>query len=150
MGILHRRGRIPFSLSPKRYTSIRITLNDKRLNAVSVFDKFLLPRIDYLFGTFGSGKVFATFDLVSIILLTIVIDPGSLAMTSFITPQGLNSWGCFKDNDGSPRSLVIFMGKVISGLNSVANYVDDAIVFETTPRRYVLSQSAFSGSVAYT
>ena len=76
---------------PKRDGSIRITVNYKRLNAVSIVDKYPLPRIDDLIDTLGSGKVYSTFDPMSG-FFQVAFDPSSVEMTAFITSRGLYEW----------------------------------------------------------
>ena len=124
---------------PKRDGSIRITVNYKRLNAVSIVDKYPLPRIDNLIDTLGPGKVYSTFDLMSV-FFQVAIDPSSVEMTAFITPRGLYEWRVMPQGyAGSPGSFVRLMRQVIMGLNSVRMYLDDAIVFDPTPTQHVES-----------
>ena len=133
----------PLVVVPKRDGSIRITVNYKRLNAVSIVDKYPLPRIDDLIDTLGSGKVYSTFDLMSG-FFQVAIDPSSVEMTAFITPRGLYEWKVMpQGHAGSPGSFVRLMRQVTMGLNSVRMYLDDAIVFDPTPTQHVESIRAF-------
>ena len=43
------------------------TVNYKRLNAVSIVGKWPLPRIDEVLDALGEGKLYSTFDLMSVV-----------------------------------------------------------------------------------
>ena len=50
--------------------SIRITVDYKRLNAVRIVGKWPLPRIDEVLDALGAGKLYSTFDLMSVFFRT--------------------------------------------------------------------------------
>ena len=55
----------PLLIVRRRDGSIRITVDYKRLNAVSIVGKWPLPRIDEVLDALGEGKLYSTFDLMS-------------------------------------------------------------------------------------
>ena len=78
----------PFVIVPKNDGSLRMTVNYKKLNAVSIVGKWPLPRIDEVLDALGKGKVYSTFDLMSGFFQN-AIHRDSVELTAFITPRGL-------------------------------------------------------------
>ena len=55
----------PLVIVRNRDGSIRITVDYKRLNAVSIVGKLPLPHLDEVLDALGEGKLYSTFDLMS-------------------------------------------------------------------------------------
>ena len=72
----------PLVVVPKKDGSIRITVNYKRLNSLSIVGKWPLPRIDEVLDSLGKSTIFSTFDLMSGFFQN-AIDPGSIELYCF-------------------------------------------------------------------
>lgn len=78
---------------PRKGGSIRITMNDKRLNAASIMDSYPLPKIDDLVDSPGAGRIYSDSDLLNG-LFQLAIDFDSIAVTACITPRDLYNRKC--------------------------------------------------------
>ncbi len=77
----------PVILVPKKDNTIRMCVDFRRLNKVTVSEQWPLPRIDDIFdGLLGSTR-FSTLDLKSG-YYQVAVSPQSIAKTAFITPDG--------------------------------------------------------------
>ena len=50
---------------PKEDGGVRITVNYKKLNALSSLGQLSIPRVDEVLDSLGKGRIFSLFDLVS-------------------------------------------------------------------------------------
>ena len=133
----------PLVIVRKKDGSIRITVDYKKLNAVSIVGKWPLPRIDEVLDVLGKGKIFSTFDVMSGFLQN-AIDSDSVELPAFITPRGLyQHLRMPQGHSGEPSAFVRLMQIVIAGLQSVCMYLDDAIVFNRTSSLHVQSIREF-------
>ena len=55
----------PMVAIPKKDGGVRITINYKKLNAISSLGQLPIPRVDEVLDSFGKGRIFSLFDLVS-------------------------------------------------------------------------------------
>nr|VZI32405.1 unnamed protein product [Spirometra erinaceieuropaei] len=78
----------PIALVPKKDGSLRLCIDYRRLNAVTVRDSFPLPRLDDTLDSLGGAAWFSTLDLKSG-YWQVEIDPKDRPKTAFIVPQGL-------------------------------------------------------------
>ena len=73
---------------PKVSGGVRITVNYKKLTQMSKLSQLPIPRIDQVLGSFGSGRVFSLFHLVSS-FHQITAHKSTIALTAFGSPTGL-------------------------------------------------------------
>ncbi|BHF75897.1 hypothetical protein SprV_0501899500 [Sparganum proliferum] len=78
----------PIALVPKKDGSLRLCIDYRRLNAVTVRDSFPLPRLDDTLDSLGGAAWFSTLDL-KLGYWQVEIDPKDRPKTAFIVPQGL-------------------------------------------------------------
>ncbi|BHF71089.1 hypothetical protein SprV_0401414300 [Sparganum proliferum] len=78
----------PIALVPKKDGSLRLCIDYRRLNAVTVRDSFPLPRLDDTLDSLGGAAWFSTLDL-NLGYWQVEIDPKDRPKTAFIVPQGL-------------------------------------------------------------
>ncbi len=61
---LHNDWASPIVLVPKTDGSIRFCVDYRKVNAVSKFDAYLMPRVDELLDRLGSARFYSTLDLI--------------------------------------------------------------------------------------
>ena len=118
---------------PKKDGGVLITINYKKLNAISSLGQLPIPRVDEVLDSLGKGRIFSLFDLVSS-FHEITIDKETIPLTAFCTPNRLFEWLVMpQGSSASPGWFVKVINEVIKGLERVAAYLDDIIVFDPTP-----------------
>lgn len=114
---------------PKPDGDHRICINDKRLNAVTIKDKFPLPRIDDLLDSLNGAQVFSTIDLKSG-YWQIPMDPKDRPKTAFSASGGLYEYTVMPFGlTNAPATFQRVMQHVLQGLPFAMAYLDDVIVF---------------------
>ena len=76
---------------PMKSGDVRITVNYKKLNQISMLSQLPIPCVDQVLDVFGSGRVFSLFDLVSS-FHQIKAHTDTVPLTAFCTPTGLYEW----------------------------------------------------------
>ena len=118
---------------------IRLTINYKKLNNISVLGHLPIPRVDEILDKLGTGRIFFLFDLASS-FHQITVHKDTIPLTAFCTPTRLFEWLVMPQRSSAgPGWFVKVINEVIKGLANVAAYVDDAIVFDSDPSVYVLT-----------
>ena len=115
-------------------TGIRMCIDYRKLNAVTVKDAFPLPRIDDILDALSGSTVFSSCDLMSG-YFNILVENDSIAKTSFVTPFG--QWEYLRMPFGVCNGPSVFqrlMSACLHGLlGTVAcAYLDDVIIFSGT------------------
>lgn len=114
---------------PKPDGDHRICINDKRLNAVTIKDKFPLPRIDDLLDSLNGAQAFSTIDLKSG-YWQIPMDPKDRPKTAFSASGGLYEYTVMPFGlTNAPATFQRVMQHVLQGLPFAMAYLDDVIVF---------------------
>ena len=118
---------------PKKDGGVRITINYKKLNAISSLGQLPIPRVDEVLDSLGKGCIFSLFDWVSS-FHQINIDKDTIPFTAFCTPDQLFEWIVMpQGSSASPGWFVKVINEVIKGLKRVAAYLDNIIVFDLDP-----------------
>ena len=135
----------PMAAIPRKDGGIRITIDYKKLNAVSSLGQLLIPRVDEILDALGKGRIFSPFDLVSS-FHQITIDKDTIPLTASCTcdrllerlvmPQGSNA---------APGWFVKVVNEVIKGLERIAAYLDDIIVYDSDPAAHTANIRALFG-----
>lgn len=115
----------------KRDNSIRLCIDFRRVNELTVKDSFPLPRIEDCLDALGGNTLFSTLDLVSGYHQDDMFASDS-PTTSFVTSKGLFEFTRMPfglSNAGATFSRL--MEYILSGLqwNTCVVYLDDIIVF---------------------
>ena len=132
----------PMVAIPKKDGGVRITINYKNLNAISPLGQLPIPRVDEVIDSSGNGRIFSLFDLVYS-FNQITIDKDTIPLTSFCTPDRLFDWLVMpQGSSASPSWFVKVIDEVIKGLERVAAYLDDIIVFDPDPTDHVANIQA--------
>ena len=80
----------PVVVIPTKSGDIRITVNYKKLNKLSIIGQLPIPRGDEVLDKLGTGRIFSLFDLVSSLHQITVHD--TIPLTAFCTPTRLFEW----------------------------------------------------------
>ncbi len=124
----------PIVLVPKMDGSVRFCVDYRRVNAVSKFDAYTMPRVDEL----GVAHFYSTLDLTKG-YWQIPLSPLSKEKTAFTTPFGLHQFitllfGLF----GAPATFQHLMDKVLRPHNAyAAAYLDDIIIHSNDWKRHM-------------
>lgn len=124
----------PVVLAPKKDGSVRLCVDYRRLNAVTVRDSYPFPSIDSIMYAIGNAKVFTTLDC-SRGFLQIEIDPADVPKTAFTCHRGLFEFTRLPFGlSNSPASFQRLMDIVLGDTKyqfAIA-YMDDVVVFSQT------------------
>ncbi len=125
----------PIVLVPKTDGSIRFCVDYRKVNAVSKFDAYPMPRVDELLDRLGAVRFYSTLDLTKG-YWQIPLSPLSKEKTAFTTPFRLHQFvtlpfGLF----GAPATFQHLMDKVLRPHSAyAAAYPDDIIIIRAVLR----------------
>ncbi len=116
MGVIeksHSDWASPIVLVPKTDGSVRFCVDYRKVNAVSKFDAYPMPRVDELFDRLGTARFYSTLDLTKG-YWQIPLSPLSKEKSAFTTPFGLHQFvtlpfGLF----GAPATFQRLMDKIL-------------------------------------
>ena len=118
---------------PKKDGGARITINCKKLSAISSLRQPPILRVDEILDSLGKGRIFSLFDLGSS-FHQIIIDKDTIPLTAFCTPGRLFEWLVMpQGSSATPDWFVKEINEVIKGLERVAAYLDHIIVCNPDP-----------------
>ncbi|XP_078797929.1 uncharacterized protein LOC144989406 [Oryzias latipes] len=123
----------PMILLPKKDGSLRPCIDFRKLNAVSEFDAYPMPRVDELLERIGAAGYITTLDLCKG-YWQVPLEPASRPYTAFRTPAGLFQFTVMPFGlHGAPATFQRLMDKVLQGCeNFSAAYLDDVVIFSNT------------------
>lgn len=110
----------------------RFCVDYRKLNLVTVKDKYPLPRIDDLIDKLRGAKFFSTIDLKSG-YWQLPMDPQDAKKTAFTANGSLYHFLClpFGVSNG-PSHFMRYMHAVLKGLDNTLGYLDDIICYNAT------------------
>jgi hypothetical protein len=129
----------PVRLVRKKDGSMRITVDYRKLNGVTIKDAYPIPNINNMFNHLTKGRLFTTLDLHSG-YFQLPMDPVSSQYTAFtcefgffeyvVMPQGLcNATATFQ------RAMTLALGDLIGKICYC--YLDDVIIFSEDPDQHL-------------
>ncbi|KAI7813488.1 hypothetical protein IRJ41_018565 [Triplophysa rosa] len=128
----------PIVLVPKTDGSVRFCVDYRKVNSVSKFDAYPMPRVDELLDRLGSAHFYSTLDLTKG-YWQIPLTPVSKEKTAFTTPFGLHQFvtlpfGLF----GAPATFQRLMDRVLRPhATYAAAYLDDIIIHSNDWQRHM-------------
>ncbi|KAJ9505220.1 hypothetical protein QJQ45_013416 [Haematococcus lacustris] len=129
----------PILFVQKKDGSLRLCIDYRAFNKLTVRDRYPLPRIDDLFDKLAGKRVFSSLDLQSG-YHQIRITEEDVPKTAFLTPMGQFQFKvlCFGLTD-APATFPRMMNNVFKPLinECVLVYIDDILVMSNTPEEHV-------------
>ena len=120
---------VPIVLVKKGDGSLRLCVDYRQLNQVSVSDAYPMPRVDDLIDRVGKSTYISTLDLTRG-YWQVPVAPKGQPKTAFPTPFGLYQFNTMPFGlKGAPATFQRLMDHVIHGLDIAAAYLDDLIIF---------------------
>jgi transposase InsO family protein len=130
----------PILFVPKPDGSLRMCMDFRALNAITVKNKYALPRVDDLLDSLGGATVFSSIDLASG-YWQIRLGPDEAPKTAFRTHFGHYEWRVLPFGlCNAPATFQALMNNVFSnrGLGKyVAVYLDDILIYSRSPQEHV-------------
>ncbi len=129
----------PIVLVPKTDGSVRFCVDYHKVNAVSKFDAYPMPRVDELLDRLGTACFYSTLDLTKG-YWQIPLSPLSKEKSAFTTPFGLHQFvtlpfGLF----GAPATFQRLMDKILRPHTAyAAAYLDDIIIYSQDWQRHMV------------
>jgi hypothetical protein len=148
---LLRHGLIQKSTSPfgapilfvkKKTGEMRMCIDYKALNKVTVANRYPLPRIDDLLDKMQGATLFCTLDLLSAYHQIRLTDE-DIPKTAFRTPTCLYEYKVMPFGlTNAPSVFMAAMNDILSEIGFVAVYLDDILIFSRTPEEHVMHVQA--------
>ncbi|XP_054875465.1 uncharacterized protein LOC129351003 [Amphiprion ocellaris] len=123
----------PVVIVVKKDGSLRICIDFRKLNTMSEFDAYPMPRIDDLLEKIGWAKFITTLDLCKG-YWQVPLEESSRPYTAFQTPAGLFQFTVMPFGlHGAPATFQRLMDRVLQGCGDCsAAYLDDVVIFSNT------------------
>lgn len=120
----------PVVLVPKKDGTLRFCVDFSKLNAVSAFDPYPMPRVDELIERLGKAKYLTTLDLCKGYWQVPLTDAAK-NLTAFRVPSGLYHFKYMPFGlQGAAATFQRLVDQVLRGLDScAAAYIDDIVIF---------------------
>lgn len=119
--------------------SLRMVIDYRALNKITVKNRYPLPRIDDLLDQLHGAKVFSSLDLLSGFWQLRIKDE-DIPKTAFKTPFGLYEWKVLPMGlTNSPQIFSAAMADMFKGAigKYVLVYLDDVLIFSKTPEEHL-------------
>ena len=120
----------PCLLVGKSDMTDRFCTDYRRVNEVTKPDSFPLPRMDDCVDAVGSARFVSKFDLLK---GYVTLTPRAQENAAFIAPSGLYSYKVMSFGlRNAPVTFQRLMNRVVAGLDGIAVYLDDVVVYSDT------------------
>ncbi|XP_042611929.1 uncharacterized protein LOC122144820 [Cyprinus carpio] len=123
----------PVVLVPKKDGTLRFCVDFSKLNAVSAFDPYPMPRVDELIERLGKAKYLTTLDLCKG-YWQVPLTESAKELTAFRVPSGLSHFRFMPFGlHGAAATFQRLVDQVLRGMDSfAAAYIDDIVIFSAT------------------
>lgn len=128
----------PIVIVPKKDGSLRICIDFRKLNAVSCFDAYPMPRIEDLLERIGQANFITTLDLCKG-YWQVPLEEASKPFTAFRTPLGLFQFTVMPFGlHGAPATFQRLMDRTLQGCEDCsAAYLDDVVIYSNTWKEHL-------------
>lgn len=129
----------PILFVQKKDGTLRMVIDYRALNKLTVKNRYPLPRIDDLLGNLQGASIFSSLDLMSG-YHQIQISDEDVPKTAFRTAMGLFQWRLLSFGlTNAPATFQAVMNNVFGHLlgRSVLVYLDDILIFSKTPEEHL-------------
>ena len=129
----------PIVVVKKKDSSNRICVDYRKLNAITKFDAYPMPRIDEMLDAIGNAKYISTLNLAKG-YWQIPMDQQDCEKTAFSSPLGLFQFTAMPFGlSGAPASFPRMMDQTLRGLNDfVGVYLDDIVIHSSTWKKHLV------------
>ena len=119
----------PVVLVPKKDGSLRFCVDFSKLNSISAFDPYPMPRVDELVERLGKAQYLSTLDLCKG-YWQVPLTPEAQALTAFRAPTGLFHFTTMPFGlHGAAATFQRLMDQVLRGAEDyAAAYIDDVVI----------------------
>ncbi|CAB1103949.1 unnamed protein product [Ectocarpus sp. CCAP 1310/34] len=133
----------PLVVVAKANGGVRLTVNYKKVNQMSVIPKLPIPVVEDILADLKSAKIFSTLDLISG-FFQCCIEEDSIPITAVITATGLYEFMAMPQGlSSSPGWFHSVMQRVCDGLERVRLFIDDVIVYSRNGAEHVQDLEKF-------
>ena len=138
----------PIVIVPKKDGSLRVCMDFRKVNAISQFDAYPMPRIDDLLERIGRAHYITTLDLCKG-YWQVPLDEQSKAYTAFRTPMGLFQLKVMPFGlHGAPVTFQRLMDKVLQDCDDYcAAYLDDVVIYSHSWEEHIQHLSSVLGKI---
>ncbi|XP_031668019.1 uncharacterized protein LOC116359314 [Oncorhynchus kisutch] len=138
----------PIVIVPKKDGSLRVCMDFRKVNAISQFDAYPMPRIDDLLERIGRAHYITTLDLCKG-YWQVPLDEQSKAYTAFRTPMGLFQFKVMPFGlHGAPATFQRLMDKVLQDCDDYcAAYLDDVVIYSHSWEEHIQHLSSVLGKI---
>ncbi|XDV38527.1 hypothetical protein PO909_007906 [Leuciscus waleckii] len=128
----------PVVLVPKKDGTLRFCVDFSKLNSVSAFDPYPMPRVDELIERLGKAKYLTTLDLCKG-YWQVPLTETAKELTAFRVPSGLYHFNVMPFGlHGAAATFQRLVDQVLRGMDDVAAaYLDDIVVFSATWKEHL-------------
>ncbi|XP_033739131.1 uncharacterized protein LOC117326489 [Pecten maximus] len=135
----------PIVLVRKRDGTIRICVDYRKLNSITVFDAYPTPRIDNILEQLGNARYLSTLDLTKG-YWQVPLSENSREKSAFITPFGLYEFTVMPFGmKTAPATFARLMTQLLQGLSHVLAYFDDIIIHSNSWEEHMQDVQAVMG-----
>lgn len=135
----------PVLLVKKKDGTSRLCIDYRKLNAITVKDKFPLPRIDDILDCLYGAKFFSTFDLLSGYYQIAIAEKDKLK-TAFSTREGHFEFNVLPFGlTNAPATFQKTMNSILKDIlwKSAISYIDDIIIFSNSLEQHIIHLKEF-------